>query len=321
MTNRKLGSSSLEVSPICFGGNVFGWTADEQTSFRLLDAFVETGFNFIDTADVYSRWAHDGQGGQSETIIGKWLQRSGKRGKVVLATKVGMEMGPDSKGLSRAYIQRAIDDSLQRLQTEYVDLYQSHVDDTATPLEETLSTFSDLIRAGKIRAIGASNYTGQRLAEALAVSDANGLARYESLQPLYNLYDRAEYERDLEPVCAREHIGVIPYFSLASGFLTGKYKSEADLGDRARGSIVKKYLTERGARVIQALERVAQELSASPAQVAIAWLLARPSVTAPIASATTLEQLDTLLKAAELKLDRQSIELLDHASSEAMAAH
>jgi aryl-alcohol dehydrogenase-like predicted oxidoreductase len=319
MDRRKLGNSGLEVSPICFGGNIFGWTADEQTSLGLLDAFVGAGYNFIDTADMYSRWAHNGEGGQSETIIGKWLKRSGKRKDVVLATKVGMEMGPDRKGLSKPYIQRAIEDSLRRLQTDYVDLYQSHTDDPSTPLEDTLSAYADLIRQGKVRAIGASNYSGARLAEALEVSRKNELPRYESLQPLYNLYDRAEYERDLEPICTREKIGVIPYFSLASGFLTGKYRSEADLQHRARAGMVKKYLDKRGTRILRALDVVASEVSASPAQVAIAWLLTRPSVTAPIASATNLEQLRTLLQAADLTLQPSSVEVLDKASSEVAA--
>src|SRR4051794_39511142 len=225
MKTRPLGNSGLDVAPLAFGGNVFGWTIDEATSFRLLDAFVEAGFNLVDTADVYSRWAPGNKGGESETILGKWFRSSGKRDRVVLATKVGMEMGPGKKGLSRAYILRAVEDSLRRLQTDYIDLYQSHVDDPETPLQETLATYAELIKEGKVRAIGASNYSADRLAEAVQVSNRFGYPRYESLQPEYNLYDREKFETVLEPLCLERNIGVIPYYSLASGFLTGKYRS------------------------------------------------------------------------------------------------
>jgi aryl-alcohol dehydrogenase-like predicted oxidoreductase len=315
VSKRKLGNSGLEIAPIVFGGNVFGWTADEATSFRLLDAFVAAGFNAIDTADVYSKWVPGNQGGESETIIGKWLKRSGKRQQVIIATKVASEMGPGKKGLSKAYILAAVEDSLQRLQTDYIDLYQSHVDDADTPLDETLETYAQLIQQGKVRAIGASNYNAKRLGEALQISKKKALPRYESLQPHYNLYERAEFETDLAPLCRRENIGVIPYFSLASGFLAGKYRSEADLAKSARGTLVKKYLNERGFRILDALDQVAKTHGATPTRVALAWLLAQPSVTAPIASATNLDQLRELLSAADLKLDPESLEQLNEASA------
>lgn len=314
MKKRKLGDSGLEVSPLAFGGNVFGWTADETMSFRLLDAFVAEGFNLIDTADVYARWVQGLEGGESETIIGKWLKRSGKRQSVIIATKVGKEMGPDQKGLSRSYIFQAVEESLRRLQTDYIDLYQSHEDDTQTPLEETLDAFDRLIQDGKVRAIGASNFSAKRLAEALQVSEQYGYPRYQSLQPLFNLYDRADYEKDLEPLCLEKGLAVISYFSLASGFLTGKYRSEADLADRARADIVKKYLNERGYRILEALGRVAQQHNVTPAQAALAWLIAQPTITAPIASATNLEQLNQLIQATTLELDPSSMALLNQAS-------
>ncbi|MDJ0388191.1 aldo/keto reductase [Roseomonas sp. E05] len=314
MEMRALGRSGLKVSPLCFGGNVFGWTASEADSFRLLDRFVEAGFNFIDTADVYSRWAPGHQGGESETVIGNWLARSGKRSRVVIATKVGMEMGPDRKGLSAAYIRRAVEDSLRRLQTDVIDLYQSHKDDPDTPLEETLGVYAELIKAGKVRAIGASNYEAPRLKAALEASAKHGLPRYESLQPHYNLVERADYEAGLEALCREEGLGVIPYFSLAAGFLTGKYRSEADLGQSPRGKGVAKYLDERGLGVLAALDQVAEHHKAKPAQVALAWLMARPSITAPIASATRLEQLEDLIGAAELRLSAEDIERLNRAS-------
>jgi aryl-alcohol dehydrogenase-like predicted oxidoreductase len=315
MEKRQLGKSGLQVAPLAFGGNVFGWTADEPTSFRLLDAFVAAGFNFIDTADLYSRWKPGNQGGESETIIGKWLRQRGNRDRVIIATKVGLDMGDGKKGLSASYIQRAADDSLARLQTDYIDLYQSHTDDTETPLEETLGAFAQLIEQGKVRAIGASNYSGKRLAEALEVSRKHGYPRYESLQPNYNLYDRAEYEADMEPVCLEHGVGVISYYSLASGFLTGKYRSEADLAKSPRGKGVQAYLNERGFRILRALDEVAGAYHSTPAQVALAWLIARPSITAPIASATSLEQLDDLIAAAHLQLDQPAIEKLNQASA------
>ncbi len=314
MNKRMLGKSGLEVAPLAFGGNVFGWTVDESTSFKLLDNFVAAGFNLIDTADVYSYWVPGNHGGESETIIGNWLKNSGDREKVVIATKVGMEMGPDKKGLSRSYIFKAVEGSLRRLQTDYIDLYQSHTDDPETPIEETLSAYSELIKQGKVRAIGASNFTAERLKESIRLSEEKGLPRYESLQPLYNLYERADYETNLEPVCVEEGIGVIPYFALASGFLTGKYRREADLSKSPRGQGVKKYLDERGMRILDALDRVAKQHKSTPTRVALAWLIARPSITAPIASATNLEQLNDLIEGANLVLDAESMEILNQAS-------
>jgi aryl-alcohol dehydrogenase-like predicted oxidoreductase len=315
MTTRKLGGSGLQVSPICLGGNVFGWTADEPTSFAILDAFTGAGFNFVDTADVYSRWVPGHKGGESETVLGNWFKRSGKRKSVILATKVGLELAPDKKGLSKAYILREVEDSLHRLQTDYIDLYQSHIDDPSVPLEETLGAYDQLIKDGKVRAIGASNYTGARLEEAASVSEQHHLPRYECLQPHYNLYERAGYEKDLEPVVLKEGLGVIPYFALASGFLTGKYRSESDLAKGPRGQMVKKYLDERGFRILAALDQVAAQLGSTPGKVALAWLIARPSITAPIASATSVEQLNDLVDAANLKLDLASIQTLTDASA------
>lgn len=315
MQYRSLGNSELQVSPLMFGGNVFGWTIDEATSFQLLDAFVAAGGNFIDTADIYSAWVPGNTGGESEAIIGKWLTRSGKRDKVVIATKLGSEMGPGKKGLSKTYMMQAVEASLKRLQVETIDLYQSHIDDSETPLEETLGAYAELIEQGKVRVIGASNYSAARLAEAVGISETQGLPRYESLQPLYNLYDREGFEKELEPLCAEKNIGVISYFSLASGFLTGKYRSEADLAKSARGGGVKKYLDERGLRILKALDEVSDANGATPAQVALAWLMARPSVTAPIASATNLDQLADLIKATELQLDAGALSALDAASA------
>ena len=313
---RRLGRSSLQVAPLAFGGNVFGWTADAARSFELLDAFVAAGFNLIDTADAYSRWVPGHQGGESETIIGDWLAARGPamRARVVIATKCGVEMGPGEQGLSRAYILRAVDRSLQRLRTDYIDLYQAHRDDAATPLEETLRTFDELVRAGKVRVIGASNYSAERLEEALRISAAAGLARYESIQPHYNLYERAGFESGLAALCAREQVGVIPYFALASGFLTGKYRSEADAGQSPRGARAKTMLDARGLRILAALDEVAAATAATPAQVALAWLLAR-GVTAPIASATSVPQLRELLGMSRLQLDRSMIAALDAASA------
>ena len=314
MIRRELGRSGLQVSPLCFGGNVFGWTADEATSFRLLDAWVDAGMNFIDTADIYSRWVPGHAGGESETIIGKWLKQSGKRDRVVIATKVGKDMGDGKVGLAKGYIRSAVEASLTRLQTDVIDLYQSHDDDAKSPLAETLGAYGDLIREGKVRAIGASNFTAQRLSEALDVSRTVGLPRYEALQPLYNLVERAAYEDELEAVCVQHGLGVINFFALASGFLSGKYRSAADLGKSARGAAVKEYLNERGLAVLDALDEVAQRCNATPAQVALAWQIARPSITAPIASATSLEQLAELVAAAQLKLDADAIQRIDSAS-------
>ncbi|PZQ74379.1 MAG: alcohol dehydrogenase [Variovorax paradoxus] len=317
MQLKPLGRSGLQVSPLAFGGNVFGWTVDEAMSFRLLDAWLDAGFNFVDTADVYSAWVPGHVGGESETIIGKWLRQSGKRDRVVLATKVGKPMGEAKKGLRAAYIKEAVDASLKRLQTDHIDLYQSHDDDTDTPLEESLGAFADLIRAGKVRAIGASNYTAPRLAEALDVAERAGLPRYESLQPLYNLYDRKVYEEALEPLCLERGVGVINFYALAAGFLTGKYRTAEDASKSKRGAnTTAKYLNPRGLRILDALDAAAQAHGATPGQIAIAWQIARPSITAPIASATSLAQLAELEKAATLKLDAETIARLDAASAE-----
>ena len=312
---RRLGRSDLMVSKLCLGGNVFGWTANEAVSLRLLDQFADAGLNFIDTADVYSRWIAGHVGGESETLIGKWLRARGERDKVVIATKVGSDMGPRRKGLSARWIAEAVEDSLRRLQTDYIDLYQSHVDDPDTPVEETLKAYDALVRAGKVRVIGASNFTAARLGESLAASARLGLPRYECLQPHYNLYERAQFEGELQDLCVKEEVGVIPYFALAMGFLTGKYRSTADLGKSARGGGVGKMLDERGLRILAALDEVAAGHAANPAQVALAWLMTRPAVTAPIASATTAEQMDDLIAATRLTLSAPDLEQLDRASA------
>ncbi len=315
MNMRQLGRSGLQVSPLAFGGNVFGWTVDEATSFSLLDAWVDAGMNFIDTADMYSVWVPGHVGGESETIIGKWLKRSGKRDKVVLATKVGMELAPSKTGLSAAYIRRAVEDSLTRLQTDVIDLYQSHRDDEATPLEETLGAYAELIKAGKVRAIGASNYRAARLQEALNISREQGLPRYESLQPLYNLSDRAVFEDELQAVCVDNQVGVINFYALASGFLTGKYRSANDFGKSQRGQGMAKYLNERGLRILAALDAVAARTASTPAQVALAWQMVQPGITAPIASATSIAQLEGLVAATHLTLDADALTQLTAASA------
>ena len=315
VNTKKLGNSGLEVGPLAFGGNVFGWTADEAQSFRLLDAFVDSGLNLVDTADVYSSWVPGHHGGESESVMGRWFKHSGKRDRIIIATKLGKPMGEGKKGLSRTYMQRAVEDSLRRLQTDHIDLYQSHEDDPNTPLEETMAAFGELMKQGKVRAIGASNYKAARLAEALKVSERNRLPRYESLQPLYNLYDRAAYEDELEPLCRKEKIGVIPYFSLASGFLSGKYRSAQDLSDRARKGMVGKYMNDRGMRILKALDEVASAKKSTQASVALAWLMAQPTVTAPLVSATTLEQWNDIVQATQLQLTASQMEQLNQASA------
>lgn len=315
MDMRPIGTSNIAIAPLMLGGNVFGWTADEAMSHRLLDQFVDGGLNAIDTADAYSRWVPGHVGGESETVIGNWLARSGKRAKVVLATKVGWDMGPGGKGLSRAHIVKSVEGSLKRLRTDVIDLYQSHRDDPDTPQEETLAAYQTLVAQGKVRQIGASNYTGARLREALAMATAKKLPRYQCLQPHYNLYERAGYESDLEPVVLAEKIAVIPYYSLASGFLTGKYRSAADFGKSPRGGGMQKYLDARGLRILAALDEISASLKATQAQVALAWLIARPSVTAPIASATSPQQLEALIGATHLKLSADAIAKLDKAST------
>jgi aryl-alcohol dehydrogenase-like predicted oxidoreductase len=315
MQFRNLGRSGLRVAPLCLGGNVFGWTADEAASFAVLDALIDAGLNFVDTADVYSVWVPGHRGGESETVIGNWLQSRRRREDIVIATKVGMQMAPDRKGLSAAYITRSVEDSLRRLQTDHIDLYFSHCDDSTVPLEETLGAYQKLIAAGKIRAVGASNYTAARLAQALEVSRKSGLPRYEVLQPQYNLYARSDYETELEPLCVKEHIGVVTYFALASGFLTGKYRTAADAAKSARGKgIVEKFLNARGLKILAALDDVAERRRSSQASVALAWQIARPSIIAPIASATSVEQLSELVAATRLDLDKSDIEQLNAAS-------
>ena len=314
MQQRQLGRSALSVAPLAFGGNVFGWSADEQRSFELLDAFVDAGFNLIDTADVYSAWVPGNRGGESETIIGKWLKRGGKRDQVVIATKVAKWV--EHPGLSPMNIRQALEGSLKRLQTDHIDLYQAHEDDATVPLTETLSAFAELIKEGKVRAIGASNYGADRFADALQVSKEHSLPRYESLQPEYNLVSRAGYEKELEPLIRQENVGVINYYALASGFLSGKYRSESDLTkSSARGGSVKKYLNPKGLQVLATLDEIAAAHKATPSQVALAWLIARPGITAPIASATSVEQLHELFGAATLSLTSDEIAALNQASA------
>lgn len=316
MNSRELGRSGLAIPPLVFGGNVFGWSADEATSFRLLDALVDAGLTCIDTADVYSRWVPGHVGGESETLIGKWLKKTGKRSQVQIATKVGMDMGNGHKGLSAVYIEQALERSLKRLQTDYIDLYQSHCDDPHTSMEETMGAFGEAVASGKVRVIGASNLDAKRLREAREVCDRLKLPNYQSLQPNYNLYDRADYETRLEPTVSELGLGVINFYSLAAGFLTGKYRSEADLGKSSvRGYKVKNYMTARGFAIVDALEAVATELNVTPTQVALAWLMARPSITAPIASVSKLEQLPDLIAALELKLSDEAIRTLNAASA------
>lgn len=316
MEKRKLGSTDLLVSPVTFGGNVFGWTLDEKKSFEILDGFFAADFNFIDTADVYSRWVPGHEGGESERIIGNWMKSRNNRNKVILATKAGSNMAVDGKkDLSKKYIIKAIDASLKRLQTDYVDLYQSHYDDPETPVEETLEAYDQLIKAGKIRWIGASNFSAERLKESLEASKRLSLPKYQTFQPEYNLYQREGFEKELEQICLDNHLGVINYYALASGFLTGKYRSEADLGKSPRGGGVKNFMNDRGFRILKALDEVSEQYNSSNASVALAWLIARPSVSSPIASVTSLGQLDDLIRAASLKLSVEDISILDEASA------
>ena len=315
---RAIGQSAVRVAPLMLGGNVFGWTADEAASFSVLDAFVDAGLNFIDTADVYSAWVPGNQGGESETLIGKWLARTGKRDCVVIATKVAKYA--KRPGLSAANIQAAVEDSLKRLQTDYLDVYFSHEDDPKVPIEETLGAYQKLIQAGKVRIIGASNFSGERTLESLRVAQANGLPRYQILQPEYNLYSRAAYETELEPIALAEHLGVVPYYGLASGFLSGKYRSQADLSKSPRGSrSIPKYLNPRGMAILAAMDQVAERHGVTLASVALAWLIARPSITAPIVSATSAEQVASFAAAVKLGLDAADLQALDAASAETQA--
>lgn len=316
MEKRSIGRSDLMVAPLGLGGNVFGWSADEKASFAVLDAFVGAGFNLIDTADVYSSWVPGNHGGESETIIGNWMKSRGNRADVVVTTKVGSEMGPGKKGLSSAYIKSAVEASLKRLQTDYIDLYLSHWEDPETPMEETLGAYAELVKAGKVRVIGNSNHSVNTMFKALAVSAKELWPRFENLQTKYNLYDRAGYEAELEPFCLRNEIGVTSYFSLAKGFLSGKYRTPSDFAkSSARGGGMGEYLNERGLRILEALDAVAHAKQATPAQVAIAWLIARPGLVAPIASATSVEQLQDLVKATELQLGATEIEHLTKVSA------
>ena len=315
MTLRPLGRSGIKIAPIMLGTNVFGWSADEATSHALLDAFVDAGFNAIDTADSYSRWVTGHKGGESETIIGNWIKKSGKRSRVVVATKVGADMG-EGKNVRKDYILRSAEASLKRLQVDCIDLYQTHFDDEVTPVEETLAAYAQLIAQGKVRAVGASNVSPARLKASLEASKKSGLARYESLQPLYNLHDRKTFEQDYEPICLNEGVGVICYYALASGFLSGKYKTADDAAKNpARGGKVKSYFDARGVAILKALDAVAARNAATPAQVSLAWLIARKSVTAPIVSATSLAQLSDILKAAAITLSPEDVAALDKASA------
>jgi aryl-alcohol dehydrogenase-like predicted oxidoreductase len=315
MEKRKLGNSDIEIAPLVFGGNVFGWTTNDQRTFELLDAFLDAGFNAVDTADVYSAWVPGNQGGESETAIGKWFKKSGKRDQVILATKVGSEMGPGKKGLSRRYITEAVESSLKRLQTDYIDLYQSHYDDPETPVEETLEAYHELIKAGKVRIIGASNFSADRLEESVKLSLQKSIPAYQTFQPEFNLFDRRDFEENIAPITIDNNISVISYFSLASGFLSGKYRSRDDLKGSKRGGMVEKYLTDRGFKILAALDEVAAEYSSSPATVSLAWIVANPAVTAPIASATSVEQLKQLTDAVWLDLDFEALEKLTSASA------
>jgi len=315
MEKRKL-ATGIEVAPLAFGGNVFGWTIDEATSFQLLDRFIAAGFNLIDTADVYSHWKPGNKGGESETIIGNWLKQRGNRDKVIVATKVGGAVGGAKKSLAKKHILKAVEDSLHRLQTDYIDLYQSHWDDLDTPVEETMEAYAQLAKQGKVRVIGASNLSAERLLQSIRFSEQNNLPGYETLQPEYNLYNRKKFEQEYEPICREKGLGVLNYYALASGFLTGKYRSEEDVNKSARGGgVIKNYLNERGLRILNALDEVAKRYNATPASISIAWLLAKPVITAPIASATSVQQLDDLIKATQVNLDADAVALLDKASA------
>ncbi|WP_159467857.1 aldo/keto reductase [Dyadobacter sp. 3J3] len=315
MEKRKLGNSDIQIAPLVFGGNVFGWTTDDNRTFELLDAFVDAGFNAVDTADVYSSWVPGNAGGESETAIGKWFKKSGKRDRIILATKVGSEMGPGKKGLSKKYIQEAVESSLKRLQTDYIDLYQSHYDDPETSVEETLEAYNDLVKAGKVRIIGASNFPITRLEESIEVSQQENLAAYQTFQPEFNLFDRQDFEENVAPFTVDNNLSVISYFSLASGFLSGKYRSKDDLKGSKRSTMVEKYLTERGFKILTALDEISAEYNSNPATISLAWLIENPAVTAPIASATTIDQLNQLMAAATINLDDDAITKLNTASA------
>lgn len=314
MKKRKLGQSGIYVSPIAFGGNVFGWTVDEKQSFKLLDAFVDAGFDFIDTADTYSWWVDGNTGAESETIIGKWLAERKNRDKIILSTKVGSQTKERPKNNSKEFILKSVEDSLRRLKTDYIDLYQTHFDDEVTPVEETLSAYAQLIEEGKVRAIGTSNMSAERIRESLKASSENGLPKYETLQPHYNLMERENYEKVLRPIVEENNMGVINYYSLASGFLAGKYRSKDDFNKSPRGYGMEKYLTDKGFKVLEALDQVSEKHNTTLATISLAWLLARPTITAPIVSATSLKQLESIINAPLLKLDEVDLEILNKAS-------
>jgi aryl-alcohol dehydrogenase-like predicted oxidoreductase len=313
MERRRLGNTDLHIAPLVFGGNVFGWTVDEAASFRLLDEFVAKGFNMIDTANSYSRWVPGHQGGESETIIGNWLKQSGKRDSILIATKVGSDMGDGKKGVSRKHILESVEESLTRLRTDRIDLYQTHFDDEATPVEETMEAYAQLVKEGKVRFLGTSNMSIARIKASVEASERNGWPRYETLQPLYNLYDREKFETEYKDYCLEKNISVITYYSLASGFLTGKYRSEDDFNKSPRGGGMKKYMNERGQSVLKALDLLSEKHQSTPATVSLAWLMAKPAVAAPIASATSIEQLQQLFKSVDLKLSAEDMEVLDKA--------
>ena len=315
MEKRSLGHSGLRAAPLVLGGNVFGWTADEATSHSILDRFVDSGFDLVDTANIYSTWVPGHKGGESETIIGNWLAKGGKRDRVLIATKVGMEMGGD-KGLKRAQIERHVEDSLRRLKTDRIDLYQTHIDDPGTPVEETMEALGKLVTSGKVRAIGASQYKPDRLRASMEASKRLGIPRYDTLQPEFNLYDRAPFEKDLQPVALEYGLAVIPFFGLGRGFLSGKYRKAADIEGRPRASGLKRYFEgDRGMKILAALDSVGKRVGATPAQVSLAWIMAQPSIAGPIVSATSIAQLDEIAGAARLKLDREALAELDRASA------
>lgn len=314
MEKRELGKSGIHVNPIAFGGNVFGWTLNEKESFKILDAFIDAGFDFIDTADTYSWWVDGNTGVESETILGKWIAKRNNRDKIILSTKVGSQNNEHPNDISKKYILKSVEDSLRRLKTDYIDLYQTHFDDEVTPVEETLSAYQQLIKEGKVRAIGTSNMSPERIQQSIKASEKEGFPKYETLQPLYNLMEREEYEKDLRSIVEENNLGVITYSSLASGFLTGKYRDKGDLDKSPRGQGIKKYLDDRGSNVLDSLDKISKKHNSTLATVSLAWLLARPTITAPIVSATSLEQLQSIIDAPQLKLDKGDMDLLNQAS-------
>ncbi len=314
MQKRELGKSGIYVAPISFGGNVFGWTVDKKQSFKILDAFAEAGFDFIDTADTYSWWVPGNVGTESETIIGEWLAQRNNRENIVISTKVGSQNNEHPVNVSKEFIVKNVEGSLKRLKTDYIDLYQTHFDDENTPVEETLSAFQQLIKEGKVRAIGTSNMSPSRILESLAASEKEGLPRYQTLQPQYNLLERDSFENELQEIAEKNSMGVINYYSLASGFLTGKYRSKNDLNKSQRGGAVEKYLNEKGFKVLNALDKISEKHSTTPATISLAWLLARPNITAPIVSATSLKQLEAIIEAPKIRLDAEDMTMLNEVS-------